>query len=386
MNLPKLSVLQVIPELNISGASQGCIDVSNYLSERKVNNYIMTKGGCRSNQININNLLFFPVHSKNLFIMIYNIFVICYFIISLDIDIVHARSRAPAWSCYFATVLTNTKFVTTFHGTYGYSNAIKKFYNSIMLRTDGTIAISNHIKNEIKQYSVQPKLLKTIYNGIDLDKFNHSIIIPDTILKKLKNYFGNDENIIRILLPGRLTYWKGHNDLLQAASFIKKQKPNYKFKIVFVGDGSKSYRKKILEFSKKLNLQDDIIIVPSTDDIQYYYSFADLVISSATEPEAFGRISVESQAMGKFCIASNHGGSTETIMNGQTGFLYKPKDANDLSNKIIKAIEEKKIRNNNISNHCIQNIKNKFDKKLMNLNYLNFYFEILGKHKYYKIL
>lgn len=377
-NKNDLIVLQVIPELNISGASQGCIDISNYLSKNKIKNFIMTKGGIRTHQIPPENLLFYPVHSKNPLIIIYNIFIICFFIYYYNISIIHARSRAPAWSCYFASIITNTKFVTTFHGTYGYTNKIKQFYNSVMLRTDGTIAISNHIKKEIHKYDIKPKNLEIIYNGIDFNKFKANLEIPILTKKNINVFLGDCKQQIRILLPGRLTYWKGHEDLLLAGSYIKKTRPELNFKIIFVGEGERNFKKKILDCCKKYNMENNCTLIPGNDNIEYYYAMSDLVVSAAIEPEAFGRVSVESQAMGKFCIASKHGGSIETIIENETGFFYKPKNASELSEKILKAIDEKKINNKEISEKCFQNVYKNFNKNTMNEKYLSFYFKILG--------
>ena len=146
----KISVLQVIPQLDVSGAAQGCIDVANYLFENDHNSYVITQSGPSIHKINnyVENVFLLPVHSKNPITMFINIFRIRKLTRKLKIDILHVRSRAPAWSCFFVSKITGVKLISTFHGTYNFTNPLKKFYNSIMLRTDGTIAISNFIMNE----------------------------------------------------------------------------------------------------------------------------------------------------------------------------------------------------------------------------------------------
>ena len=147
----KICVLQVIPNLDVSGASQGCVDVANFLSEKNYNSYILTHSGPKSIEVKDSNekVFYAPVNSKNPLKIFLNTIKIIQLIKKLNITIVHARSRAPAWSSYFACVVTGAKFITTFHGTYNFSNPLKKYYNSIMLKTNGTIAISEFISDNI---------------------------------------------------------------------------------------------------------------------------------------------------------------------------------------------------------------------------------------------
>ena len=164
----KLRVLQVIPKLNISGAEQGCFDVANFLVKNNLLSYIATSSGYRIEQLEKNGstVIKIPVHSKNPFTIILNIFKISAIIRKHKINLIHARSRAPAWSSYFAAKLTNIKFVTTFHGTYNFNNFIKKFYNSIMLRSDHVIAISEFIFSEIKnKYAFVNKNISVVARG-----------------------------------------------------------------------------------------------------------------------------------------------------------------------------------------------------------------------------
>ena len=376
----KICVLQVIPNLDVSGASQGCIDIANFLSEKKYGSYILTSAGDKISEVNNFEHKVFnaPVHSKNPFIIFLNVLKIIKLIKKLNINIVHTRSRAPAWSSYFACAITGTKFVTTFHGTYNFNNPIKKYYNSIMLKTNGTIAISNFINRHIwDHYPKKNNNIKTIVRGIDLDFFNPHECNPnqqEVIIKK----FNIDKGAIKILLAGRITSWKGHMLVLQAFAKIKANTKK-KIEIIFVGPNDNDKLKNALKkFATENNLAKLIHFVGSRSDLNNFYGLVDFVVSASTDPEAFGRIAVEAQAMGKFVIASNHGGSTETVINGKTGYLFENNNPDDLCNKILDAIDKEKHTSKDTLKACIQHVQKKYSKIKMCEETLNFYNEVLN--------
>ena len=375
----KISVLQIIPHLDVSGASQGCIDIANYLSKNNHNSYVATHSGPGINKIsNYNeNVFLLPVDSKNPITMILNIFRIGKLIKKLKIDILHVRSRAPAWSCFFVSKLTGVRLVSTFHGTYNFTNPLKKFYNSIMLKTDGTIAISNFIMNEINtKYSRKKNIIRTISRGIDLDFFNPENTDQDEN-KEIDNKLKINSQAIKVLLPGRLTGWKGHMLLLKALKIIFEN-TTHDIEIIFVGpDENKILKSNLINFAKQNNFYEKLHIVGSSNKINKFYIYADIIVSASTDPEAFGRTSVEAQAMGKFVIASNHGGSKETIIDGKTGYLFDPLNEVDLSNKIMQAIEEEKHKSDEVKKQCIRNAKENFSKTKMCLETYNFYKKVL---------
>jgi len=376
----KISVLQVIPQLDVSGASQGCIDVANYLIHNNHNCVITTHSGTRLEDARNKGIevIISPVHSKNPITIFYNIFRLLKIIRKKKIDIIHARSRAPAWSCFFASKLSGKKFVSTFHGTYNFNNFIKKFYNSIMLRTDGTIAISRFIENQIKeQYTIRPNYLKVIYRGIDTNIFNSDNANLQRIKQIEKQYFLESESI-KILLPGRITGWKGHATLIQAIADVIKNIQN-KIEVIFVGPVDNLYLKKVLKDQIfDLDMANMFHFIGSSNEMENMYALSDIVISSSTDPEAFGRIAVEGQAMGKFVIASNHGGSKETIINNQTGYLYSPTNYKELSQMIIKAITENKHTSEEVSKLSKNNVRENYSLEQMCVETLKFYKTILG--------
>ena len=336
----KPNILQVIPTLNISGAEQGCFDVANYLTKNGFTSNVVTSSGYRIDQLKKNGSIVnkIPVHSKNPVTIIFNIFRILKIVKKNDINIIHARSRAPAWSCYFVAKIARIKFITTFHGTYNFNNKIKKFYNSIMLRSDYVIAISEFIYSEIKtKYAYSKKNISVISRGIDIKYLDPSKID----YKKVNNFLKDlnlENNSIKLVLPGRVSGWKGHKIAIEAMTYLR-DKSSKDFVLLLVGPTDNlKLKNNLLRKINELKLENRVKFIGPSKEMDLVYSTADIVLSCSTDPEAFGRIPVEAQAMGKVIIASNHGGHRETIINGLSGFLYPPLDPIELANSIIKAI------------------------------------------------
>tara|TARA_B100001093_G_C26733877_1_gene973527 strand:+ start:6 stop:1148 length:1143 start_codon:yes stop_codon:yes gene_type:complete len=377
----KLSVLQVIPNLDVSGAEQGCIDVANYLIENNYDSYVLTTAGNKIKELEKNGtkVLLGPVDSKNPIVIFKNIFLIISNIKKYKIKLIHVRSRAPAWSVFFVSKIINVKCISTFHGTYNFRGPIKKLYNSIMLRMHGTIAISNFIYNHIqKNYFIKKGPIQIIERGIDLNFFDPIAITEDDKSKAIKKY-NLKTGSIKILLPARITKWKGHLVLVEAISkLIKKRKLN--IEVLFFGPyKNKSLKEKIENLIRVKNLENIIKFYGSTNEMNLIYALSDIVISSSTDPEAFGRVSIEAQAMGKIIIASNHGGSQETIISGTTGYLYSPKEPFELSEKILDVIDQKKYCSNEIAASAVAHIKNNYGKEKMCKRTIEFYQKIISK-------
>ncbi len=340
-----IKVLQVIPKLGFGGAETGCYDIAHYLPENNCKSFIVTSGGELTKFIDKKKvkLIKLPVQSKNPLLMFFNTIILIGIIIFFDISIVHARSRAPAWSCLFATKLTGRKFVTTFHGTYNFSGKLKKFYNSVMVRSDLIIAGSNFIFSHIKKnYSEFMKLNKkflVIFRGINVDYFDPSSKLESEENKLLKTWEIDKEKKI-VLMPGRLTSWKGQELFIEAINLAKIELGYEAFHVVILGNdqGRDLYKKKLIRLIEQYRLSKQIKFVDHCNDMALAYKVSDIVVSASIEPEAFGRVAVEAQSMEKLIIASNIGGSNETVINEKTGFLFKSGDAHSLSKKIIQAI------------------------------------------------
>ena len=341
----KIKVLQVIPKLGYGGAESGCYDLAHYLTENNCSSYIVTSGGELLKYIDKKKVkvIRLPVHSKNPILMFFNSIILIFIILICNISIVHARSRAPAWSCLLATKITRRKFVTTFHGTYNFTNSLKKYYNSIMLKSDLIIAGSNfifsHINENYSEYLNLNKKFLVIFRGINTEYFNPSKI-HQTDQKKLISKWNISKEKPLILLPGRLTSWKGQEMFIEAIRLVKEKLSEKSFCAVILGSdqGRNVYKKKLLRLVEQYRLNNYIKFFDKCELMPLAYQISDIVVSTSIEPEAFGRVSVEAQSMEKPIIASNIGGSKETIIDDKTGFLFEAQKPEELSKKIIHVL------------------------------------------------
>jgi glycosyltransferase involved in cell wall biosynthesis len=367
-----LKVLQVIPKLGYGGAETGCYDIAHYLPENGCKSFIVTSGGDLTKFVNKEKvkLIKLPVHSKNPLLILLNTLALIFIIIFNNITIVHARSRAPAWSCLFATKITRRKFVTTFHGTYNFNNKLKRFYNSVMVKSNLVIAGSNfifsHIKNNYSDYlDIKNKLL-VIFRGINVDYFDHTTKTEVEEKKLLKNW-GIEENKKIILLPGRLTSWKGQELFLEAINMVNIQLGYESFYAVILGSdqGRDLYKKKLIRLSEQYRMNKQVKFIDHCKDMALAYKVSDIVVSSSIEPEAFGRVAVEAQSMQKVIIASDIGGSNETVINEKTGYLFESGNAKSLSDKILKVLNLDETMIKTIGIEGRKNIVSKFNVEKM---------------------
>ena len=380
-----LKVLQVIPKLGYGGAETGCYDIAHYLSENDCGSYIVTSGGellkfVDKKKVRIIKL---PVHSKNPLIIFINFLALIGVILINNISIVHARSRAPAWSCLLAAKITGRKFVTTFHGTYNFNSKIKKFYNSAMVRSDLIIAGSNfifsHIKENYKKYLDAKKKLLVIFRGINVDYFDPTTKIDSDEKKLLKKWqIEKDKKII--LLPGRLTGWKGQEVFLEAINLVNIELGYEAFYAVILGSdqGRDLYKKKLIRLTEQLRLANQVKFIDHCKDMALAYKISDIVVSASIEPEAFGRVAVEAQSMEKPIIASNIGGSNETVIDEKTGFLFESNNAKSLSKKILKVLYMDEALIQSIGKEGRKNIIQKFNVEKMCFSTYSEYKKILN--------
>tara|TARA_B100000965_G_scaffold226459_1_gene189584 strand:+ start:335 stop:1489 length:1155 start_codon:yes stop_codon:yes gene_type:complete len=381
----KLKVLQVIPRLGYGGAETGCYDLAHYLYEQKCKSYIVTSGGELLEYIDKKKvkLIKLPVHTKNPILIIINSIILAVLILFLNISIVHARSRAPAWSCYIATKLTARKFVTTFHGTYNFKSSIKKFYNSIMVKSDLLIAGSNfifsHISENYKRFLNSKKKFLVIFRGINTEYFDADTIKPKDV-EKLKNSWKIEENKKIILLPGRLTAWKGQEMFIEAINLFQLKNPELDYVAVILGNdqGRTVYRKKLERLVQQFNLTQKIKFVDNCRDMPLAYHISDVIVSSSIEPEAFGRVSVEAQAMKKPIIASNIGGSKETVIDNKTGLLFDSGNPKSLCDKLDEIIKLDSLTLDLMGREGRKNVINRFNIDKMCLNTYSEYKKLIN--------
>ena len=368
----QLKVLQVIPKLGYGGAETGCYDLAHYLPENNCSSYIVTSGGELLKFIDQKKvkLIKLPVHSKNPILMLFNAIAIIIIILFHNISIVHVRSRAPAWSCLFATKITRRKFVTTFHGTYNFKNSIKKFYNSVMVRSNLIIAGSNfifsHIKDNYSKYLNLKKKFLVIFRGINVDYFDPSTTLEVEENNLLSSWGMNREKKL-ILMPGRLTSWKGQEVFIEALNLVNKELGYQSFYAVILGgdQGRNVYTKKIKRLAEQYRLTPQLKFIEQCKNMALAYKVSNLVVSASIEPEAFGRVAIEAQSMEKSIIASNIGGSNETITNNVSGFLFESGSPESLSKKLIEVLNLDESRLKLIGIEGRKNIIKKFNVEKM---------------------
>ncbi len=373
----KLKVLQVIPKLGYGGAETGCYDLAHYLHEQNAKSYIVTSGGPLIKYIDKKKvkLIRLPVQSKNPILILFNSIILIMIVLIFRINIIHARSRAPAWSSLIAARATGRKFVTTFHGTYNFNSSIKKFYNSVMVKSDLIIAGSNfifsHINENYSKYLNKNQKLLTIFRGINLEYFDPAKINDNAELKLIKEW-KIDKTLSFyqkkiILFPGRLTSWKGHEMFIETLNIFKQKNPDKLFFVIILGSdqGRKIYKKKIQRLIEQYRLIQDILFIENCDKMPLAYKVSDIVTNCSIEPEAFGRVAIEAQAMQKVILASDIGGSKETIIDNKTGFLFKAGDANSLSDKLAHIFELDETTLKSMGNEGRKNVIKKFNVEKM---------------------
>ena len=368
----KLKVLQVIPRLGYGGAEIGCYDLAHYLKEQKSSSFIATSGGELLKYIDKKKVKLFrlPVHSKNPLLILINIFILTFIVLFYKINILHVRSRAPAWSCYYVSKITRCKLVTTFHGTYNFNSSIKKKYNAIMLKSDCVIAGSNfifsHIKEKYPEYISRIKKFLVIFRGINTEYYDPDNIKEADRIKFLKK-LNIDANKKIILMPGRLTEWKGQEIFIEALNDLKIKYGYKNFVAILLGSdqGRKIYKKKLIRLIERFRLNNDVIFLEHAPSMPVAYSVSSVIVSASIEPEAFGRISIEAQSMKKPIVASDIGGSRETIVDNKTGLLFSSSDHHSLSEKLDFIFRLDDTSLNVMGNNGRKNVQKKFNVEKM---------------------
>ncbi len=368
----KLKVLQVIPRLGYGGAEIGCYDLAHYLKEQKSSSFIATSGGELLKYIDKKKVKVFrlPVHSKNPLLILINIFILTFIVLFYKINILHVRSRAPAWSCYYVSKITRCKLVTTFHGTYNFNNSVKKYYNAIMLKSDCVIAGSNfifsHIKEKYPEYISRIKKFLVIFRGINTEYYD-----PDNIKEldriKFLTKLNIESNKKIILMPGRLTEWKGQEIFIEALNDLKTKYGYKNFIAILLGSdqGRKIYKKKLIRLIERFRLNNEVIFLEHAPSMPVVYSVSNVIVSASIEPEAFGRISVEAQSMKKPIVASDIGGSRETIVDNKTGLLFSSSNHHSLSEKLDFIFRLDDTSLNVMGNNGRKNVQKKFNVEKM---------------------
>lgn len=359
------AVLQVLPALGRGGAERGAVDVAIAIAEAGGRSVVASEGGLLERELARSDVehVTLPLASKNPFVMRRNVAYLKQAIEHFGIGVVHARSRAPAWSAYAAAREAGVQFVTTFHGTYNLGGTIKRNYNAIMTRGDRVIAISQFIAEHIRShYPMNPARLRIIPRGIDLRHFDPASVSAERVVG-LAGAWRIPEDRPLIMLPGRLTRWKGQAVLIEALARLK----DIDFVCAIVGSaaGNWSYRSELKRQIDQLGLASRVFIRDHCDDMPAAFILADVVVSASTDPEAFGRVVAESQAMGCPVVASDHGGAPEQLIVGRTGWLFRNGDPDALAAALRGALALNAEQRQRLAAEAMRNVRDRFAKEVM---------------------
>ena len=336
-------VLQVLPALETGGVERTAVDMTKAIVDAGWTALVASQGGRMQYELERvgGEHIVMPLASKNPLQIHRNAANLTALVYDRGIDLIHARSRAPAWSALMAARRGKIPFVTTFHGTYGLKGPFKKLYNSVMTRGDRVIANSNFIADRVRtDYGVglgdDAGRLIAVPRGIETTRFFNPAAVSAERIIQLAEKWRLTDGLPVIMLPGRLTRWKGQAVLIEA---LKHYGQNDVI-CVLVGDdqGRTKYREELEAMVRDLDLESVVRFVGNCTDMAAAYMLADVVVSASTDPEAFGRVAVEAQAMGRPVIATDHGGARETILPGKTGWLVPPGDALELASALRKAV------------------------------------------------
>ena len=359
-------ILQVLPELEMGGVEIGTTEIAEAVCALGIKNFVASKGGRLVHDLDKLGVPHFTLDlkTKNPFKMRRNAKKLAKIIKDNDINIVHARSRAPAWSAYWAAKEAGVHYMTTYHGTYGLGPfGLKKLYNRVMTYGERVIAISNHIrKHLIDNYIIDQNKIRLVHRCVNTLRFN-----PDNVTQARKINMIQEYNIPEdkpvILLGGRITHWKGQHLLIKALAKMKNQN----FYCIIAGDeqGREDYLAYLKKLAEKYELSSRICFHGKVLDMPALMSVSSVIVSAAIEPEAFGRISVEGQAMGKIVVASNIGGSLDTITDGVTGKLFESNNPYSLAEALDWALDRTETQRQKIVEAGFANVKNNFTKEIM---------------------
>jgi glycosyltransferase involved in cell wall biosynthesis len=370
------TVLQIIPSLGAGGAEQACVDIAAGLVKAGHRAIVVSSGGARVAEIEKAGAehVLRPAASKNPIIMLENARWLASFVRKEKVGILHARSRAPAWSAYWASRMTGCGFVTTFHAAYKFSNPAKRLYNGVMAKANRMIAISEFVASYIRDgYHADPAKIRVIPRGIDFNKF-----APEKVTEErraaLRNVWGVKANQKIVLMPARISRIKGHKVLIEAMKLMEA--PDVVAIILGDDQGRTEYRAELQSMIAEKGLGNVVRIVPHCADMPAAYGLAAVVVAPSLAPEGFGRVPVEAAAMGVPAIASAIGGFTETIAAGETGWLVTPGDPAALAAAMTEALALSGLARAILTQKAMSAARVRYDTRKMVADTLSVYAEL----------
>ena len=373
-------ILQVLPRLESGGVERGTIEITQAIKQAGMTPLVASSGGALIPHINYmgGQHIVMPLASKNPIIMYRNAWKLYQLIKDRSITIIHARSRAPAWSAYFAAKWAGIPLVTTFHGIYG-TEPLKKIYNRVMLKSARVIAVSNYVKDHIlaEYKKVDEGKIRVIPRGVDFATFDELKVIPDRLATLAKSWRLPEEFVPIIFCPGRISRIKGQHVLIDALAKMKDEH----FLCIIAGndDGHEEYRIELEEKIVASGLEGKVRIANATGYMTEAYMLCHLVVVPSSKPESFGRVAIEAQAMGKLVIATDHGGARETIIPNETGYLVPVDDADSMAEAIRFALGRDEATINAMASYAKQHVRRFFSSDLMKEKTIAVYRELLDE-------
>ena len=376
----KYTIAQILPALNTGGVERGVIEVSKSLVDNNFKSIVISSGGHMETQLKRTGSIHYTldVNSKNPLKWRKIRKKLKVILEKEKVDLIHFCSRAPAWIGFPLGKILDIPVITSVHMRFRKSNYFKKIYNSILTRGDAIIAISNHIEMSIK--SIFPKVsnkIKLIHRGVDLNLFDANKIKPARIIAQSK-LIGIKDSIPVIVMAARPALWKGYLVLFEALSKVKN---NFQCVLIGAADGNQKFQQQLINRIIKFNLEGKIKLVKSSRDIQAAMILGDIVVMPSVTPEPFGRIIVEAQALGKIPIAFDHGGASETIIDGKTGFLAAANNASSLAEKISFALSLKDSKRQKMGEYSKKFVSKNFSHDRMCNLTISLYKQCLAEHK-----
>ena len=374
------TILQIVPALNTGGVERGVLEISKFIVQNNYNSVVISSGGKLEYQVIKSGGKHYrlDVYTKNplkwggLRKKIEKI------IKDESVDLIHVCSRVPAWIASPLSKKLNLPLITSVHSRFRKQNFFKNYYNSVLTRGNYIIAISKHIQNSIiNSFPNLKSRIKVIYRGVDQNLFNKNNIPASRMINQLKLMEIKDDKPV-ILMASRPKLWKGQMMLIEALSLIQTD-----FQCILIGssDGRPSFQKKLINLINKYDLGTKIKLTPSTSDIQAAFMLGDVIVMPSIDPEPFGRIIIEGQSLEKIVIGFDQGGISETIIDGQTGFLAKPKSSSSLAEKIEFALNLDNLARNKITTFAKKNVERNFSHVRMCENTLELYKKCLHEHR-----
>ena len=374
-----LTIVQILPAMVSGGVERGTVEIAGAIQKHGGRAIVISRGGPMVRYLNRLGATHYQldVHTKNPFRWPQVRSRLKAILSRENADLVHVRSRVPAWIALPAAATLGIATVSTVHGRFIATSAFKRVYNRKLLKTDHVIAISNYVKELItRQYVGVEGRLTVVHRGVDIDLFNPNNVNQARIVN-LVEVLSIPEDVPVIMLPARATKWKGHQILLQALAKIKDRP--FICLMIGAGDGKLAFMSELVRYGQQLGLEGRFRLTPLVNDMPAALMVADVVAMPSITPEPFGRVALEAQAMGRPIVAVDHGGATESIRHGETGWLAIPDDADSLASALQSALDLNPRKRKTLATAARQHIEANFSTETMCWQTIKIYRRVLDR-------